>query len=113
MPQQDPYGFSLDNVLLEAEVSPNVQVDFQNRYHAATGATITPGNPPEFQQQQNKWGAECRIYFNSDNVASQVRSCGNHVEGGRPYRDDYQYRVNNTDIWWKLVEEYGFRLGIN
>ncbi len=113
MPQQDPYGFSLDHVLLEAEVAPNVQADFQARYCAATGINITPGSPPEFQRQQNKWGAECRIYFNSDDTANQARSQGIHVEVGRPYHNDYQYRINNVDLWWIIVEDYDFRLGIN
>lgn len=113
MPQQDPYGFSTDQVLLEAEVAPQAQARFQARYHTATGQTITPGSPPEFQGQRNKWGAECRIYFNSSSAEIWARSQGIHVEVGRPYHSDYQYRINNVDLWWELVEVYDFRLGIN
>ncbi|MBV5306027.1 MAG: hypothetical protein J0652_04980 [Desulfobulbaceae bacterium] len=113
MPKQDPYGFSIGNVLFEAEVAPTVQAAFQARYYKATGINITPGNPPEFQRQPNKWGAECRIYFNSDDAAKQASSKEIHVEGGRPYHDNYQYRINNVDLWWELVEEFDFRLGFN
>ena len=113
MPQQDPYGFSLDHALLEAEVAPNMQAAFRDRYFAATSITITPGSPPEFQGQKNKWGAECRIYFNSDATEIQARSHGFHVEVGQPYHNDYKYRINNVDLWWTLVEDYDFRLGIN
>jgi hypothetical protein len=113
MPRQDPYGFSLDHVLLEAEVAPNMQADFQARYRAATGVTVIPGNPPEFQSQQNKWGAECRIYFNSQAAANHFSSKGIQVEVSQPYHNDYQYRINNVDLWWELVQKYDFRLGVN
>lgn len=113
MPQRDPYGFSIDNVFLEAEVAPDGQTNFETRYQETTGGTITPGIPPEYQEQQNKWGVECRIYFNSDATAEEVRSKGFHVEEARPYRDSYRYRINSVKLWWELVEDYSFRLGIN
>ena len=114
MPQRDPYGFEpLDHALLEAEVAPAVRAPFEQRYLAATAVAITPGTPAEFQLQPNKWGAECRIYFNSHLVAMGLRSLGVHVEEGRPYRNNYRYRVNSQDLWWELVETYGFRLGVN
>jgi hypothetical protein len=114
MPQQDPYGFQpLDHALLEAEVAPAAQVGFARRYEASTGSAVTPGAPPEYQSQPNKWGAECRIYFNSHVVAMCARSLGLHVEVGRPYKNSYLYRINSHDLWWELVETYGFRLGVN
>lgn len=113
MPQEDPFGFSLDNVLLEAEVAPSGTSKFQDRYREATGMSITPGNPPEYQRQVNKWGAECRVYFNSDSAATAARSGGYHVETDRPYRAEYRYRINDVDLWWKLVEDFEFRLGVN
>jgi hypothetical protein len=114
MAQQDPYGFqTLDHALIEAEVSPSVQAAFQQRYHVATGTAITPGHPAEFQLQPNKWGAECRIYFNSHVVAMCARAQGLHVEVGRPYRNNYLYRINSQDLWWELVENFGFVLGVN
>lgn len=113
MPQEDPYGFSLDDVLLEAEVAPNGTTKFQDRYRAITGMSITPGNPPDYQLQGNKWGAECRIYFNSDDAAAAARSGGYHVEADRPYHAEYRYRINDVNLWWKLVENFEFRLGVN
>lgn len=114
MPQQDPYGFqSLDHALLEAEVPPPAQPAFQQRYQGATGSTVTPGNPAEYKPQPNKWGPECRVYFNSHVVAMCARSLGMHVEVGRPYRNNYLYRINSQELWWELVEQYDFRLGVN
>jgi NAD-dependent oxidoreductase involved in siderophore biosynthesis len=114
MPQRDPYGFEpLDHALLEAEVSPNAQAPFEQRYQQATGQAVSPGAPHDYQLQPNKWGAECRVYFNSHVVAMCLRSLGIHVEEGRPYRNTYRYRINVQDVWWELVENYGFRLGVN
>lgn len=110
----DPYGFSIaGSTLLEAEVSNSRTSAFEDRYLDATGIPITPGNPVEYQLQPNKWGAECRIYFNSETVASQLGALNIHVEGPRPYHNNYNYRVNIQELWWDLVESYQFRLGVN
>jgi len=85
MPTNDPYGFNAAaDTFLEAEVSNARTAAFENRYLAATGANVTPGNPSKYQLQPNKWGAECRIYFNSPSVAAIAISLGMHVEGPRP-----------------------------
>ncbi len=111
----DPYGFNAaaGGTLLEAEVSDSRTAAFESRYLAATGVAVTPGHPAEYQLQPNKWGAECRIYFNSAAVAAQATAMGMHVEGPRPYHNDYTYRINNSELWWDLVETYGFLLGVN
>jgi len=114
MTQENQTGFlATDKVLLEAEVSGNVQKRFIARYLTATGISVSPGNPQEFQLQNNKWGAECRIYFNSQAAKSWAESQGIHVESGSPYQADYKYRINYNDLWWELVEVLGFRLGVN
>lgn len=114
MTKQDPYGFHQNGgAYLEAEVAPRSQDKFQNRYAEATGQAVSPGTPAEYQSQPDKWGAECRIYFNDLSVLVALVQAGIHVEVGRPYRDQYLYRVNNNDLWWELVELYGFRLGVN
>jgi hypothetical protein len=114
MPTNDPYGFNeAGNTLLEAEVSTSRTAAFEQHYRSATGVDVTPGNPPEYQLQPNKWGAECRIYFNSQVVFDQATALGMHVEGPRPYNNQYSYRINSQELWWELVEQYGFRLGVN
>jgi len=114
MPTNDPYGFNTAaETLLEAEVSNSRTAAFERRYEAATGINVTPGNPTVYQLQPNKWGAECRIYFNSPVVAEYAVSLGIHVEGPRPYRDQYSYRINSQELWWELVEDYEFQLGVN
>ena len=114
MPTNDPYGFNAaSGTLLEAEVATSKTGVFEDRYLQATGVAVKPGTPQEYQLQPNKWGAECRIYFNSASVAAHLTSLGMHVEGPRPYNDHYTYRVNSHDLWWELVENYGFRLGVN
>lgn len=114
MPENDPYGFNTAaETFLEAEVSNTRTAAFEGRYEAATGINVTPSNPPEYQLQPNKWGAECRIYFNSSDVAEFATSLGMHVEGPRPYKNEYSYRINSQELWWELVEDYEFRLGAN
>lgn len=114
MPLNDPYGFNAaGGTFLEAEVSDSKIATFRQRYLTATGDAVSPGNPPEFQHQPNKWGTECRIYFNSATVANDAIAMGMHVEGPRPYRNNYQYRINSYELWWELVEDYDFRLGEN
>ena len=110
----DPYGFhTAGPVLLEAEVASSSMTRFANRYEAATGVPVSAGSPPELQLQHNKWGAECRIYFDSETVADAVGGLGLHVEEGRPYHPEFRYRVNNNDLWWELVETFDFELGSN
>ena len=106
---------SASGVLLEAEVAPNSQARFQKRYHAATSVSVSPGHPGHYQAQTNKWGTELRIYFNDKARASAFKAAGVHVEESRTgYKSgEYTYRVNNNNIWWKLVEHQGFRLGLN
>lgn len=106
-----PYG----GFLLQAEVAPGQQAAFENRYLAATAVAVSPGNPPDYQAQHNKWGAELRIYFNDAHHAAALSGAGVHVEQGRGgyLSGSYLYRVNNNDLWWELVEIHGLRLGSN
>lgn len=105
----------MTGILLEAEISPQQQHQFEMRYHAATGNFISPGQPVEYQSQNNKWGAELRIYFNDPELAGKFREKGFHVEfHSQAYRSDkFIYRINNNDLWWELIEEHGLRLGMN
>ena len=102
-------------MLLEAEVAPNVFNQFEARYRAATGQNISPGTTPHYQEQTNKWGAELRVYFNDSAVASTFRSAGFNVEVRSTgyLSGEYRFRVNNSDLWWKLVESRGLTLGQN
>jgi hypothetical protein len=106
---------SLIGILLEAEVSPSSQTRFQKRYLAATGVSVTPGSPPHYQSQSNKWGSELRMYFNDHAMAATLSALGLTVERGRNgYRSgEYRFRVNDNKLWWKLVETSGLRLGLN
>jgi hypothetical protein len=114
MAKKDPYGFSkAGKVLLEAEVASSGLTRFSDRYYAATGRRVSSGSTPNFQKQSNKWGAELRIYFDSPKVATELAAHGIHVEEWRPYRGEYQFRINSGEMWWDLVENYGYRLGKN
>ncbi|MCK9516207.1 MAG: hypothetical protein WCZ18_01675 [Ottowia sp.] len=100
---------------LEAEVAPAIRATFEDRYRKATGSQVTLGNPPSYQGQTNKWGAELRVYFSKDSARDFFTSNGLHVEANRSgYKsDEYSYRINNNEVWWSLVEELGLRLGSN
>lgn len=102
-------------ILLEAEVAPGSQTRFANRYLAATGVSVSPGSPPHYQSQRNKWGSELRVYFNDPAMAASLSAVGLNVEQGRNgYRSgEYRFRVNDNRFWWKLVETSGLRLGLN
>lgn len=102
-------------LLLEAEVAPSGQAKFQKRYKAATNQAVTPKNSTYYKSQPNKWGAELRIYFNDHGMALALQANGFHVEYRRAgYRvGEYRYRLNDSELWWTLVEDYGLRLGAN
>lgn len=108
-------GINTNGFYLEAEITPNRQDDFQDRYHKATGTSVTTGSHPSYQQQSNKWGAELRVYFNDESARTHFESNGINVEANRSgYKSgEYSYRVNNNDVWWELVETVGLRLGSN
>ena len=103
------------SLLLEAEVALSGQSRFEKRYKAATGVAVSPGSPPHYQNQPNKWGAELRVYFNDHGMAVSLRASGVYVESGRTgYKaGEYRYRFSDNRLWWKLVEDQGLRLGLN
>jgi hypothetical protein len=103
------------HLLLQAEVAPSGQARFETRYHAATGVAVTAGNPKHYQNQPGKWGAELRVYFNDPGMATVLDAKGVHVESQRRgyMAGTYRFRINDSKLWWKLVESYGLRLGPN
>lgn len=52
-------GIEKLDLYLEAEVASGQQSDFEQRYKSATEQTISPGRPPCYQNQGNKWGRNC------------------------------------------------------
>ncbi|MBL4832227.1 MAG: hypothetical protein JKY55_20410 [Aliivibrio sp.] len=100
------------DVLLEVGVPASKATRFAENYFDATGINISQG--PHYQIQQNKWGVECRIYYNSiDDLLDEFQELNIVPESGRrPYHEDRQYRINNIDFFWALVES-GYRLGEN
>lgn len=101
--------------LLEAEVARARRPSFEQRYLAATQHSVTPGTPVHYQAQDNKWGAELRVYFNDPGTAVALAANGFHVENAlRAYQSqNYSFRVNSAKLWWELVENHGFELGSN
>lgn len=103
------------DLLLEAEVAPKAQSRFEKRYMATTQAVVVPGKPRYYQNQPNKWGTELRVYFNDPGMAISLEANGVHVEyHRRGYKSGkYHYRTNDNKLWWKLVKDFGLRLGEN
>lgn len=100
-------------LLLEVEVTVNNRRDFEIRYAEATGTIPQLGS--HFQIQDNKWGCECRIYFDAENwVVDSFEKMGHTVESrvGVGYRSEYAYRINSQELFWRLIE-YGYRIGDN
>jgi len=102
-------------LLLEAEVAPRGQSRFAHRYQKATGIAVNPGSTQHYQNQPNKWGTELRVYFTDPGMAVALAGKGVHVEHRRRgyMAGKYRYRFNDNELWWKLVELYGLRLGLN
>ncbi|MCK5565101.1 MAG: hypothetical protein KAJ07_07620 [Planctomycetes bacterium] len=99
-----------EDVFLEVEVAPAKVEDFINRY---TQITNLAPDDSYYQEQPNKWGTECRIYFNASVEAAQaLTEAGCHVEEKDivGYRPEYAYRINQQDLFWNLVS-HGYRLG--
>lgn len=105
------YG-AFESVLLEVEVHPKSVSEFEKRYRSeASGASV---DREYCQMQPNKWGVECRVYFvGEDWIADNLQKLGYHVEHRTSgYRNDYPYRVNSGELFWKLIR-HGYRLGEN
>ncbi len=102
-------------LLLQAEVAPRGTSTFEKRYQAATGHAISPGNPDGYQLQPNKWGTELRFYFSDPGFALLLEAEGANVEERRSgyLADSFKYRVSDNARWWRLVEQFGLRLGAN
>jgi hypothetical protein len=107
--------FPKHGLMLEAEVAPNSQGEFEKRYLAATSQAVSPGDPQHYQNQPNKWGAELRVYFDDQGMADSLEASGVHVEHQRKgyQAGKYRYRTNDNKFWWTLVEDHGLRLGLN
>ncbi|WP_374267243.1 hypothetical protein [Zoogloea sp.] len=97
---------------LEAEVHPNGIEQFDADYLQITGEMPVIGRG--YQRQPNKWGTECRIYFNCNgDLNDEFAMLGIDVEeGSRPYKQEWRFRVNNNEFFWALVRA-GYRLGKN
>ncbi len=100
------------DIVLEIEINPNGSSRFEDRYERITGERPVTGN--SYQHQPNKWGMECRVYFNSQqDLSDEFTSLDIYVEESeRPYRNNWKYRTNDRDFFWELIEK-GYRLGEN
>lgn len=105
------FGVATD-IVLEVEINPGGASRFESRYGDITG--VQPVIGKGYQHQPNKWGMECRVYFNSQqDLADEFTSLDIYVEeGARPYREKWKYRTNDREFFWELVEK-GYRLGVN
>lgn len=100
------------DVFLEVEINENTAARFEIKYRKLTG--VSPSIGFGYQHQNNKWGGEYRIYFNSSlDLIDKLGEEGIYVEsGGRPYRSSRNYRINNKEFFWALISA-GYRLGEN
>lgn len=108
----DFFRDSVIDFVLEVEVNPDNASTFEEWYIGATEESPVLGEG--YQHQPNKWGKECRIYFNSDSdLIDEFANIDVDVEtGARPYRSRWQYRVNNCEFFESLIHS-GYRLGEN
>ena len=102
----------VSNAYLEAEVHPNGMDKFNADYFQITGEIPVIGQG--YQRLDNKWGTECRIYFNcTSDLNDNFSMLDIDVEeGARPYKKEWKFRVNNKKFFWSLIRA-GYRLGKN
>lgn len=104
-------SYSFKSLFLEVEAKPNKVESFKKKYLEKTRDVAS--DQEGFQVQENKWGVECRIYFNAP--AETVKKLEENYDLSkaiRGYRDEYDYRINSQDLFWILIEK-GYRLGSN
>lgn len=106
------FSSSVTGFFIETEIHPDVAKKFEVEYQQISG--LIPIIGVGYQHQENKWGGEYRIYFNSDHdLNDQFAQLGISVEQGkRPYKAEWVYRVNNKEFFWALIGS-GCRLGKN
>jgi hypothetical protein len=100
-------------ILIEVEVAPGSESDFVKKYADLTGED--PRTRPNYQRQDNKWGVECRIYFDGpDWVPKNLEffHCIAEERAGTGYNADFAFRVNSQYLFWKMIKA-GYRLGSN
>lgn len=97
---------------VEVEVHPDRAAIFVDKYSQISGETPVVG--AGYQYQRNKWGTECRIYFNSMvDLSCKFAELKINVEkGARSYKSKYNYRINSCEFFWSLINA-GHRLGVN
>jgi protein subunit release factor B len=104
-------SYSFNSLFLEVEVHPSKVKDFEEKYLEKTGESAS--YQEGFQAQSNKWGTECRIYFNApEETVKKLEENYNISKASRGYRDEYDYRINSQELFWNLIEK-GYRLGSN
>ncbi len=101
----------MHNLLIECEMPSDQKARFRKKYELAAGES-----PDEnfMQSQSNKWGIECRMYFDaSEKTVTALKKEGFHVEtrsGG--YGSERAHRINSQKLFWNLIKR-GYRLGKN
>lgn len=100
------------DIFLEVEINVNSATRFETEYREFTGETPSVG--VGYQHQNNKWGGEYRVYFNSSiDLIDKLAEEDIYVESrDRPYRSSRNYRINNREFFWALINA-GYRLGEN
>ena len=106
------FSAKVTGAYLEAEVHPNGIRQFEADYFQITREMPVIGHG--YQRQPNKWGTECRIYFNCNgDLNDEFTMLGIDVEeGSRPYKQEWRFRVNNNEFFWALVRA-GYKIGRN
>lgn len=99
-----------DRLMLEAEVPTQSLSDFERQYLARTGE-----KPAVCQIHNNRWGVECRIYFNAAPwIIESLQKLGYYIEdlvSMARYGSNrgYRYRINSRELFWRLIR-HGYRL---
>jgi hypothetical protein len=103
-------GFFARHADFQAEVPPQSQSSFEDRYAMLTGVHPELQRdgyyPVDVQTGNEKWGPELRIYF-PDGLCKIDVPDGIEVRSGSA---DKIVRINNNGLWWRLIG-IGFRLG--
>lgn len=111
--QSNPFQIrrQFGKISLEIYVSPKQREWVEKEYERLTG--VNPNYSKHFQVYNTKWGIECRIYFNEyDSNINVIKNFFNVLPNDFPYMGEYSYRINDCNLFWRLIIE-GCRLGHN
>jgi hypothetical protein len=97
-----------DRVLLQAEVAPRKQAEFESKYQAACGSRPC-GQSYIRELPREPKGIRLQVWFNApESSVGNLAMLGYKVAAF--HKGEYRYMVESEELFWKLVRN-GYKVG--